>query len=198
VGNLKMSGSVRGAAFTGDGSTLYSVGSDATVYVWDVRMSGGAAGLSRACIARHTDEAAVNPTVMSVAPDGRYYATGSSTGVLNVYSPPDLVLNRGGSGAGGELLSHRPLKGLTNLTTPIDLAAFNSDSQLLAFASGRKKDALRIVHMPTLTAYVNWPSASTPLSHVSSLDFSPNSGYVAVGNDKGRVLLYRINHYAAQ
>ena len=25
--------------------------------------------------------------------------------------------------------------------------------------------------------------------------FSPHSGFVAIGNDKGRVLLYRLNHY---
>jgi U3 small nucleolar RNA-associated protein 18 len=28
------------------------------------------------------------------------------------------------------------------------------------------------------------------------MDFSPKSGYLAMGNDKGRVLLYRLNHYS--
>ena len=37
--------------------------------------------------------------------------------------------------------------------------------------------------------------SQTPLSYVFSLDFSPNSGYLAVGNDKGKVLLYRLRHY---
>ena len=43
-----------------------------------------------------------------------------------------------------------------------------------------------------------WPwcaSSRTPLGHVTSLAFSPRGGYAAVGNDKGRVLLYRLNHW---
>lgn len=28
-----------------------------------------------------------------------------------------------------------------------------------------------------------------------SMDFSPKSGFLALGNDKGRVLLYRLKHY---
>jgi U3 small nucleolar RNA-associated protein 18 len=28
------------------------------------------------------------------------------------------------------------------------------------------------------------------------MDFSPKSGFLALGNDKGRVLLYRLKHYS--
>lgn len=51
------------------------------------------------------------------------------------------------------------------------------------------------IHMPTLTCYSNWPTQRTPLGYVSSMCFSPHSGMLAMGNDKGRALLYRVNHY---
>ena len=62
-------------------------------------------------------------------------------------------------------------------------------------ASKWEKEALRLVHIPTCTVFSNWPTTKTPLSYVFSLDFSPNSGYLAIGNDKGKVLLYRLRHY---
>ena len=50
--------------------------------------------------------------------------------------------------------------------------------------------------MPSCTVFSNWPTSKTPLSYVFSLDFSPSGGYLAVGNDKGKVLLYRLKHYS--
>lgn len=76
-----------------------------------------------------------------------------------------------------------------------DVLQFNHDSQILAMASSRKKDALKVVHVPTMSVFQNWPSDRTPLHYISSLDFSPNSGYLAIGNARGKVLLYRLNHY---
>ena len=37
----------------------------------------------------------------------------------------------------------------------------------------------------------------TPLHYVSAVAFSPSSGYISVGNDRGRALLYRLKHYQA-
>jgi U3 small nucleolar RNA-associated protein 18 len=42
----------------------------------------------------------------------------------------------------------------------------------------------------------NWPTARTPLHYVTALSFSPGGGYLAIGNDRGRALLYRLNAYA--
>lgn len=69
--------------------------------------------------------------------------------------------------------------------------------QILAIASRMKRDALRLVHVPSLTVFANWPTSRTPLGHVHSAAFSPGGGFLAVGNAKGRVLLYRLHHYAA-
>lgn len=64
-------------------------------------------------------------------------------------------------------------------------------AQVLAIASSDKKDALRLVHTASGTVFPNWPTQRTPLGYPHCLDFSPTSNYLAVGNDKGRVLLYR-------
>ncbi len=70
-------------------------------------------------------------------------------------------------------------------------------AQMLAMASRMKRDALRLVHVPSLTVFANWPTSRTPLGHVHSAAFSPGGGFLAIGNAKGRVLLYRLHHYAA-
>lgn len=82
-----------------------------------------------------------------------------------------------------------------NLVTSIDNIKFNCDSQILAMASRMKKDALRLVHLPSYTVFSNWPTSKTPLQYVHSLDFSPGGGYLAVGNAAGKVLLYRLHYY---
>ena len=51
------------------------------------------------------------------------------------------------------------------------------------------------VHLDSMTVFQNWPTLKTPLSTVSSVDFSPNSYFTAIGNDKGKVLVYNLCHY---
>ena len=54
----------------------------------------------------------------------------------------------------------------------------------------------RVVHVPTMTVFSNWPTSKSPLHYVHSTAFSPHSGYLAIGNARGRVLLYRLHHYS--
>lgn len=51
------------------------------------------------------------------------------------------------------------------------------------------------IHLPSMTAFSNWPTSSTPLGHVTAIDFSAGSEYVAVGNNRGRVLLYHLKDF---
>ena len=53
------------------------------------------------------------------------------------------------------------------------------------------------IHIPSFTAFSNWPTSSTPLGHVSSVDFSAGGEYFAIGNTRGRVLLYHLKDYDA-
>lgn len=48
------------------------------------------------------------------------------------------------------------------------------------------------VHFPSMTVFKNFPgSTQSVLARPQCLDFSPGSGYLAVGNNKGTALLYR-------
>lgn len=52
------------------------------------------------------------------------------------------------------------------------------------------------MHLPSLTIFDNWPTSGTPLGHVTAVDFSQRSEYVALGNHRGKVLLYSLPHYS--
>ena len=60
-----------------------------------------------------------------------------------------------------------------------------------------ERDALRLVHLPSCTVFSNWPTSKSPLHYVHCAAFSPGCGFLAIGNAKGKVLLYRLPHYAA-
>ena len=49
--------------------------------------------------------------------------------------------------------------------------------------------------VPTRTVFANWPTARSPLQFVHCAAFSPGGAYLAVGNARGRALLYRLHHY---
>ena len=96
------------------------------------------------------------------------------------------------------LLRSTPHPTVLHVPTPPHIPVFLAPTPPhIRHTSGRwDKEALRLVHMPSCTVFSNWPTSKTPLSYVFSLDFSPSGGYLAVGNDKGKVLLYRLKHYS--
>lgn len=203
IGTLKQNMSVRSVSFSADSSLLFSVGGEGIVYIWDVP--------TRKCLYKAQDEGNISGTTIAQDIGGRgYYAVGSDSGVVNLYNTQQLsdrlASSAAASAAAGAVSSSRlfaslhrpspaPLKSIMNLTTPIDSILFNCDAQIMLIASRRKKDALKLVHVESQTVFQNWPTSSTPLHFVTAADFSPNSGYMAIGNDRGRVLLYRLTHY---
>ena len=123
--------------------------------------------------------------------DDRWVAVGSNAGILNVYDRHDLLMT---SKAGETDIKPLPTpkRCFEQLVTPITLIAFKPDGQLLAFGSQHKKDALRLVHLPSCTVYRNWPTQQTPLGRITAVAFGSNSDVLAVGNDKGKVRLWEI------
>eukprot|EP00198_Chlamydomonas_reinhardtii_P007035 XP_001696371.1 WD40 repeat protein [Chlamydomonas reinhardtii] len=192
VASLRMSGNVRALAFTHDGSELLSTGDDGAVHVWDLR--------TRRCRLVFADSGNIgDASSLALSADGRWIATGAGSGVVNVYRKAEVEeaaarAASAGLGGGGRV-SVAPARELMNLTTNVDTLRFSPDSQMLAVASRMKRDALRLVHLPSLTVFSNWPTGRSPLHYVHSLDFSPHCGLLAVGNAKGRALLYRLHHY---
>eukprot|EP00831_Metopus_contortus_P051650 TRINITY_DN43371_c0_g1_i1.p1 TRINITY_DN43371_c0_g1~~TRINITY_DN43371_c0_g1_i1.p1 ORF type:complete len:263 (-),score=45.20 TRINITY_DN43371_c0_g1_i1:35-823(-) len=166
---LKMSGCGDSACFSPDGKYLYTEGEEREIYQWDLS--------TRKLLKREADEGSVKNTVLCAS--GGFLATGCTSGVVNVYNTQDS-------------LHDKPLKSLLNLTTSITSIAMNGD--LMAIASRWKKNALKLIHLPTLTAYSNFPTAQTNLKYPSSLSFSSNGKYIAVGNDEGKAHLFRFKH----
>ncbi|GIL77560.1 hypothetical protein Vretimale_6835 [Volvox reticuliferus] len=193
VANLKMSGNVRALAFSHDGVELFSTGDDGIVHVWDLR--------TRRCRLAFTDMGNIgDASTLTLSADGRFIATGAKSGVVNVYRRVEVeaaaarAATVGGGGALGRV-SVAPERELLNLTTNVDTLVFSPDSQMLLMASRMKRNSLRLVHLPSLTVFANWPTSSTPLHYVNCADFSPHCGMLTIGNAKGRALLYRLHHY---
>lgn len=126
-----------------------------------------------------------------ISASSRFLAVGAESGVVNVYNDWSKSNNYNSKNS----LKRDPVKSIMNLHTSVDYMKFNGDGQILAFSSRREKDSLKLLHVPTQTVFSNWPTTKTPLSYVWSLDFSPGSKYMTIGNDKGKCLLYKLLHY---
>lgn len=203
VRTLHASSPARAAVFSPDGNELLAGGDDGVVHRWDLR--------TMALLGLLEDEGRQVVSSMDYSSDGRLLAVGNDAGFVNVYDA--AAVRRTGfarSGASTAVSTDRvdeplfrrpatlaPIKALGQLTTRITACRFNQEGTLLATASHSVHDAMRLVHTPTLTTYANWPTARTPLHFVSSVDFSPDSQWLAVGNDRGRVLTYRLSHFGA-
>jgi U3 small nucleolar RNA-associated protein 18 len=193
--HIKLNGSVRAVSFTvPDGSELLASGSDGDIYRYDVRHTSK-------CVERFTN---MDGTITSsLASSRRTFAVGAESGVVNLYSEqmpvPRLPTPRGSALWNASntttTTNHTPLKSIMNLKTSVDAVRYNHDGQLLAISSRRDRDAMKLIHVPTRTVYSNWPTSQTPLGYVWSMDFSPSSKFIAIGNDQGKCLLYKLMHY---
>uniref|UniRef100_A0A8B9REF2 U3 small nucleolar RNA-associated protein 18 homolog n=1 Tax=Astyanax mexicanus TaxID=7994 RepID=A0A8B9REF2_ASTMX len=178
VRSMKMNGNVCGTAFTGDGSKIFANSDEGEVFIWDVRSSK--------CLNKFVDEGCVRGTSLAVSRDGLYVACGSQSGVVNIYSQNTCLQDS----------SPKPLKAVMNLLTAATSLRFNPNSEILAIASHAEDEANRLVHIPSFTVFSNFPLFRKKTIYRSHcLDFSPNSGFYSVANDKGRAVLFRLLHY---
>nr|XP_057906182.1 U3 small nucleolar RNA-associated protein 18 homolog [Doryrhamphus excisus] len=180
VSSVKMNGDVSGVAFSRDGSKLFANSEDGEVYVWDVRSSR--------CLSRFADEGCVKATSIAASPDGQYLACGSQAGVVNVYSQ-EACLNSA---------NPKPLKAMMNLLTSATSLTFNPTSEILAMASRAEDQAVRLVHVASLSVFSNFPVSKRKSVHrASCLHFSPHSGFFSLANNKGHAPLFRLLHYTS-
>ncbi|KAJ5894465.1 hypothetical protein N7495_006156 [Penicillium taxi] len=182
----------------GEGMTVASKSGE--ISEWD--------GQLRRVVARWLDAGAVGTTVLNLGGRSgrtqlggdRWVAVGSSSGVVNVYDRRDWATSyataspaeKDGPSQAGIPRSPTPVRSLDQLTTPISHLVFAPDGQMLVMASRWKRDALRLVHLPSCTVYRNWPTSNTPLGRISSVAISPNSEQLAVGNEQGRIRMWEI------
>lgn len=177
AGTLKMNGAVNAISFLENKNKLLSSGRDGKVYLWDLR--------AQRCEHVFVDEGCISSTSLAVSKNDKYIACGSDTGIVNIYDESCL-----------KVAHPTPLKAVGNLTTAVNNIKFHPDSQILGICSRSVKDGFRVVHIPSMTVFRNWPTGRTPLNYVNTFAFSPQGGYVSIGNDKGKSLLYRLNHYS--
>ena len=83
-----------------------------------------------------------------------------------------------------------------NLTTTVTGMKFNSTSEILGTSSKWKHNSLKLTHFPSFSVFSNYPSFKDNLKYVTAFDFSRKSGYLAIGNDEGKIFLSRLNHYS--
>ncbi|KAI9736828.1 MAG: hypothetical protein M1818_005879 [Claussenomyces sp. TS43310] len=141
------------------------------------------------------DEGAVGLTVLTLGGKtgrqelggDRWVVIGSSSGVVNIYDRRPWTEN-------GINVPQRPepTRRLMQLTTPTSCLEISSDGQLLVMASRWKRDALRLVHLPSCTVYRNWPTSQTPLGRITAVAFSSGSDKLAVANEQGKIRLWEI------
>ncbi|PWO00157.1 WD40 repeat-like protein [Tilletiopsis washingtonensis] len=184
VGSLRLNAPLVGLEWdqtaSAAGRRLLSLSKEGSVHVWDTR--------AMRCAVERRDAGLFGAHGLAQSPSGAHWAVGSDSGTVNVY---DAL-------TASEVQDNKPwasVKELGNLVTRTTTLSWNHDGQMLAVASRNKKDALKLVHAPSLRVFANWPTAGTPLGHVTDVRFSGASEYAAVANSRGRVLLYSLRHY---
>lgn len=179
-------GGVADFAWWGDGEGMVVLGKGGEVVEWD--------GSEKRVVACWVDDGAVGTTVVALGGKGagspslggdRWLAVGSSSGIVNVY-------DRKFWQRGEVPRAPKPSRAFDHLTTPTSHLEFSPDGQILALASQWKRDALRLVHLPSCTVYKNWPTSSTPLGRITAVAFGPNSEMLAVANEQGKIRLWEI------
>ncbi|KAL2392383.1 U3 small nucleolar RNA-associated protein 18 [Exophiala dermatitidis] len=180
-------GGVADFAWWRDGNGFAVVGKNGEVSEYDME--------ARRVVHRWTDEGAVGTTVIALgghAGQGeqgrsRWVAIGSSSGIVNVYDRRGWFTDKTITAT-----NPTPARAFDQLTTPISHLEFSEDGQMLVMSSRWKKNALRLVHLPSCTLYRNWPTDKTPLGRISAVALSPDGSYLAVGNEQGKIRLWEV------
>lgn len=177
--DIKMNSAVRCITFI-DEDRLLSSGLDADVYMWDLRYQGRCVGKFQ-----HDDGTCSS----TIGYHSNYVAIGAESGVVSIYDISNSLL----TGMSSEMMPVK-IKSMMNLTMKITSLRFHPSGQVLAMASNQARDQLKLAHSETASIFSNWPTDKSPVRRVHSFDFSPNGAFFAIGNNKGKVLLYRLNN----
>lgn len=164
--------------------------------------------------ARWQDEGAVGTTTLALggqhefvkSPIGtdRWISVGSSSGIVNLYDRRAWLAEPTPTPSGHSIEqvvppAPKPTKTLDHLTTPTSHLAFSPDGQVMVMASKWKRDAARLVHLPSCTVYRNWPTSGTPLGRITGVAFCGGEvvggdvhSVLAVANEQGKIRLWEI------
>ncbi|KAI9799109.1 MAG: hypothetical protein M1825_004876 [Sarcosagium campestre] len=182
-------GGIADFAWWTDGEGLAAIGKGGEAIEWRLNDRQD----EDAVVNRWQDDGAMGTTVLALGGSSadalggaRWVAVGSQSGIVNIYDRKSwrVALQQ----------DHlpKPFKVFEHLTTSINNIVFSPDGQLMVFTSKGKRDALRLIHLPSCTVYRNWPTSSTPLGRITAVAFSADSSMLAVANEQGKIRLWEI------
>jgi len=178
ITNLQMNDNCQALAFSKSGRKLYTYGDGGEFYVWDMN--------SRTCESKLVDDGCI--TGKSLAVNSNYLACGSQEGVVNIYSLNKL--------SGMKTGYPKPDKSILNITSAITNLRFNPTGEILAISSNQKQNVLKLLHFPSMTIFENEIVPEYKGSWTCyGAEFSPGGGYMGLGTNVGKGLLYRLQHY---
>lgn len=164
-------------AFSRDSKLLFAHGVSSEVCVYDI-------GEQR-LIHRFTDDGCINGTAITINSDDQLVATASKQGVVNVYNYNEVISKK----------LPTPVKSIMNLTTAISSIKFNHSSEMLALASNEVDSAVKMAHIRSGTVFNNFPNNLSKIGKPHVVQFSPQSGFMAIGSHSKEVHLYRLKHF---
>jgi len=181
VRTLRMSAPGVAACFSHERDALFTADAECNLYEWDLGTGRCRQKTKDPWATKIKTLALSRATKNSPAP---LLAVGTGTGNLDLFD------------VSGPAMPKEPTHSIGNLTTAVTGLRFHHEGELLVACSRRKRDAMKLVHATTATVFENWPSERTPLERVSAIDMSRRGGFMAIGNERGKVLLYQLAHYA--
>lgn len=176
IRTFKQENKATGISFTSNSKYLFSHSRSNEVTIFDLNASKP--------LHKWFDWGCVNGTTISHC--NGLVATGNGQGVVNIYNLDTVMKEK----------YPEPIKTCMNLTTKITTTQFNPTSELLMFSSSEVAEAAKIVHVPTCNVYSNFPGTFSKLGQATAVAFSPGSGYMAIGNQKNTIALFRLKNFA--
>lgn len=177
LATLQQDSDVTALEYDSEGNLLFGHSDMGKVTIWDMN--------TRRVIHKFIDEGCLQGTSVAVSSSNQFLATGSAQGVVNLYNMQDVLKNS----------QPKPQKSILNLTTSISDIKFNSSSEMLALYSSEIKNSIKLYHINSKNVFSNFPPFESKLGHINCINFSPGSGFLALGNRKSVVSLFRLKHY---
>ncbi|XP_047984019.1 U3 small nucleolar RNA-associated protein 18 homolog [Leguminivora glycinivorella] len=179
IRRLKNNSNIVSICFSDSSEQLYCYGAQGEVTMWDL--------YTFRSYRKFYDQGCVNGSIITASPCGRLLALGSGEGIVNVYKTSELKEST--------TYNPEPFHVVSSLCTKITGLQFNASTEILGIISNVLPSAAKLVHIPSYKIFQNYPTQGKDIGILNCIGFSPNSGYMGVGNDKGHALLYRLRHY---
>lgn len=137
VGSLHMNAPLAGVTWNSSKPhSLVSLSTLGIVHSWDIR--------NMKCEVQKSDPGLYAPKSIKASPNGDWWAIGSDSGIVNMYGSEIIDSSHNSKTT---MQSQKSIKNITLTTTSLH---FNHSSEMLALASDKKKDALKVVSAASL------------------------------------------------